>query len=78
MFARMLRGKVKPGMWDDYERYYNETVGVRGQVLLHSIAVALGAFLPPHGLGKIRVGLAWLFKLKMTQKSQQRFAEPAM
>jgi heme-degrading monooxygenase HmoA len=26
MFARVLRCKVKPGMWDDYERYYNEKV----------------------------------------------------
>lgn len=26
MFARVLRGKVKPGMWDEYERYYNEKV----------------------------------------------------
>ena len=26
MFARVLCGKVKPGMWDDYERYYNEKV----------------------------------------------------
>jgi heme-degrading monooxygenase HmoA len=26
MFARVLRAKIKPGMWDDYERYYNEKV----------------------------------------------------
>jgi heme-degrading monooxygenase HmoA len=26
MIARVLRCKVKPGMWDDYERYYNEKV----------------------------------------------------
>ena len=26
MFARVLSSKVKPGMWDDYERYYNEKV----------------------------------------------------
>jgi heme-degrading monooxygenase HmoA len=26
MFARVLWGKVKPGMWDEYERYYNEKV----------------------------------------------------
>jgi heme-degrading monooxygenase HmoA len=26
MIARILRCKVKPGMWDDYERYYNEKV----------------------------------------------------
>jgi heme-degrading monooxygenase HmoA len=26
MFARVLRCKVKPGMWDEYERYYNEKV----------------------------------------------------
>ncbi len=26
MFARVLSVKVKPGMWDNYERYYNEKV----------------------------------------------------
>ena len=26
MYARVLSGKLKPGMWDDYERYYNEKV----------------------------------------------------
>ena len=26
MIARVLRCKVKPGMWDDYERYYDEKV----------------------------------------------------
>jgi heme-degrading monooxygenase HmoA len=26
MFARVLCGKVKPGMWDEYERYYNEKI----------------------------------------------------
>jgi hypothetical protein len=50
--------------------------GMRGQVLLHSIVPPLSACLPPHGLGKIRVGLAGLFKLKLTEKSQQRFLEP--
>ncbi len=45
MFARVLRGKVKPGMWDDYERYYNEKVvpptqkmnGFRERRLLRSL-----------------------------------------
>jgi len=45
MFARVLSGKVKPGMWDDYERYYNEQVvpptqkmkGFRERRLLRSL-----------------------------------------
>lgn len=45
MFARVLWGKVKPGMWDNYERYYNEKVvpptqkmkGFRERRLLRSL-----------------------------------------
>jgi heme-degrading monooxygenase HmoA len=45
MFARVLWGKVKTGMWDDYERYYNEKVvpptqkmkGFRERRLLRSL-----------------------------------------
>ncbi len=45
MYARVLWGKVKPGMWDDYERYYDEKVvpptqkmkGFRERRLLRSI-----------------------------------------
>jgi heme-degrading monooxygenase HmoA len=45
MFARILTGKVKPGMWNDYETYYNETVvpptqkmkGFRERRLLRSL-----------------------------------------
>ena len=45
MFARVLSGKVKPGMWNDYERYYNEKVvpptekmkGFRERRLLRSL-----------------------------------------
>ena len=45
MFARVLSGKVKPGMWDDYERYSNEKVvpptqkmkGFRERRLLRSL-----------------------------------------
>ena len=45
MFARVLSAKVKPGMWDDYERYYNEKVvpptqkmkGFRERRLLRSL-----------------------------------------
>ena len=45
MFARILTGKVKSGMWNDYERYYNETVvpptqkmkGFRERRLLRSL-----------------------------------------
>jgi len=45
MFARVLSCKVRPGMWDDYERYYNEKVvpptqkmkGFRERRLLRSL-----------------------------------------
>jgi heme-degrading monooxygenase HmoA len=45
MFARVLSGKVKPGMWHDYEQYYNEKVvpptqkmkGFRERRLLRSL-----------------------------------------
>ena len=45
MFARVLSSKVKPGMWHDYERYYNEMVvpptqkmkGFRERRLLRSV-----------------------------------------
>jgi heme-degrading monooxygenase HmoA len=45
MIARVLWAKVKPGMWDDYERYYNEKVvpptqkmkGFRERRLLRSL-----------------------------------------
>ena len=45
MIARVLSAKIKPGMWDDYERYYNEQVvpptqkmkGFRERRLLRSI-----------------------------------------
>lgn len=45
MFARVLSGKLRPGMWDDYERYYNEKVvpptekmkGFRERRLLRSL-----------------------------------------
>lgn len=45
MVARVLSCKVKPGMWDEYERYYNEKVvpptqkmkGFRERRLLRSI-----------------------------------------
>ena len=45
MFARVLSGRVKPGMWNDYERYYDEKVvpptekmkGFRERRLLRSL-----------------------------------------
>lgn len=45
MIARVLSAKIKPGMWDDYERYYNEQVvpptqkmkGFRERRLLRSL-----------------------------------------
>jgi heme-degrading monooxygenase HmoA len=45
MIARVLSAKIKPGMWNDYERYYNEQVvpptqkmkGFRERRLLRSI-----------------------------------------
>ena len=45
MYARVHWGKIKPGMWDDYEKYYNEKVvkstegmaGFRGRRLLRGV-----------------------------------------
>ena len=45
MFARVLSAKIKPGMWENYERYYNEKVvpptqkmkGFRERRLLRSL-----------------------------------------
>ncbi|MDH3443133.1 MAG: antibiotic biosynthesis monooxygenase [Deltaproteobacteria bacterium] len=44
MYARVHWGKIKPGMWDEYERYYDQKVvkstegmkGFRGRRLLRS------------------------------------------
>jgi heme-degrading monooxygenase HmoA len=44
MFCRILWGKLRPGKWDEYERFYNEVVvpgtakmpGFRGRQLLRS------------------------------------------
>lgn len=45
MYARVLWGKVRLGMWDEYERYYNEKVlkaadglkGYKGRRLMRSV-----------------------------------------
>ena len=45
MYARIHWGKIKAGMWDEYEKYYNQKVvkstegmkGFRGRRLLRSV-----------------------------------------
>lgn len=45
MYARVLWGKVKMGMWDEFQRYYDEKVvpstasmkGIKGRRLLRSL-----------------------------------------
>ena len=45
MYARVHWGKIKPGMWEEYEGYYNQQVlkstdgmqGFRGRRLLRSV-----------------------------------------
>jgi heme-degrading monooxygenase HmoA len=45
MYARVLWGKIKMGMWDEYERYYDQKIisstdgvkGFRGRRLLRSL-----------------------------------------
>ena len=45
MYVRVVWGRIKPGRWDDYERYYDENVepitenvkGCRGRQLLRSV-----------------------------------------
>ncbi|NIO09704.1 MAG: hypothetical protein GTO40_17560 [Deltaproteobacteria bacterium] len=45
MYARVVWGKIKPGMWDEYEKEYNEQVvsrtrqikGFRGRRLMRGV-----------------------------------------
>ncbi len=52
MVVRMFWGKLRMGKWEEYERYYNETVvpttprmgRFRGRQLLRSLENPVGAF----------------------------------